>query len=40
MAAFFDSRSSSVTVEVGEYQDFAKQQAEDAPVEAAHKPSR
>lgn len=40
MAAFFDSSRSSVTVEVGEYQDFAKHQAEDAPVEAAHKQSR
>lgn len=40
MAVFFDSSRSSVTVEVGEYQDFAKHQADDAPVKAAHKPSR
>lgn len=40
MAVFFDASRSSVTVEVGEYQDFSKHQAEDAPVEAEHKPSR
>ncbi|XP_056891300.1 CD209 antigen-like protein C isoform X13 [Takifugu flavidus] len=40
MAAVLNSSTSSVTLEVGEYQDFAKHQAEDAPVEAAHKPSR
>ncbi|TWW59704.1 hypothetical protein D4764_06G0012340 [Takifugu flavidus] len=38
MAAVLNSSTSSVTLEVGEYQDFAKHQTEDAPVEAAHKP--
>lgn len=29
-----------MTVEVGEYQDFARQEPEDAPVKTVHKPSR
>lgn len=40
MAAFFRSSESSVTLEVGVYQDFAKHEPKDAPVETAHKPSR
>uniref|UniRef100_A0A674MNK5 C-type lectin domain-containing protein n=1 Tax=Takifugu rubripes TaxID=31033 RepID=A0A674MNK5_TAKRU len=38
MAAVLNSSTSSVTLEVGKYRDFPKHQAEDAPVEAAHKP--
>lgn len=40
MTAFFRSSESSVTLEVGVYQDFAKHEPKDAPVETAHKPSR
>lgn len=40
MAAFFHSSESSVTLEVGVYQDFAKRKPKDASVETAHKPSR
>lgn len=40
MAVSFHSSGPSVTLEVGVYQDFAKHERKDAPVETAHKPSR